>query len=95
MINSSKSPADNNLFITTVNSNSRDITRLLIKSDPVHFLFVKTVNNKSALYISCRVGLSSITIQWLVDAISAKDSVDKHGLSPLDHAVNCGDVDLV
>jgi ankyrin repeat protein len=94
-INSSKRPADNDLFVTAVNSDAQDVIRLLMESDPVHFLFAKTVEDESALHIACRVGVSSVTVQWLVDAVSNKNGVDKRGLTPLHHAVSGGDVDLV
>jgi ankyrin repeat protein len=94
-INSSKRPLENQLFVAAVDSGSKVTIELLIESDPAHFLFAKTSRRESALHIACKMGLSSVIVQWLVDAGAGNDGVDIDGRSALHHAVLAGNDELM
>ena len=94
-INSSKRPVENQLFVAAVDSGSKITIKLLIESDPAHFLFAKTSRRESALHIACKMGLSSVIVQWLVDAGVESDGVDIDGRSALHHAVLAGNDELM
>jgi ankyrin repeat protein len=94
-INSSKRPVENQLFVAAVGSGSEAVTKLLMESDPAHFLFAKTSRRESALHIACKMGLSSVIVQWLVDAGAENDGVDIDERSALHHAVLAGNYELV
>jgi serine/threonine-protein phosphatase 6 regulatory ankyrin repeat subunit B len=92
-INLSKRLLENELFVATRNSASDDVIKLLIESDPAHFLFAKTSWDETALHIACKIGLSVVIVQWLIEAGTAKNSVDAHGRSPMHHAALGGHIE--
>lgn len=94
-INSSKRPVENQLFVAAVDSGSKVTIKLLIESDPAHFLFARTSRRESALHIACKMGLSSAIVQWLVDTGAENDGVDIDGRSALHHAVLAGNDKLM
>ena len=94
-INSSKRPVENQLFVAAVDSGSKVTIELLIEADPAHFLFAKSSRRESALHIACKMGLSSVLVQWLVDAGVGNDGVDIDGRSALHHAVLAGNDEVM
>jgi ankyrin repeat protein len=94
-INSSKRPVENQLFVAAVDSGSKVTIKLLIESDPAHFLFTKTTRRESVLHIACKMGLSSGIVQWLVDAGAENNGVDIDERSALHHAVLAGNDELI
>jgi ankyrin repeat protein len=94
-VNSSKRPLENQLFVAAVGSGSKVTTKLLMESDPAHFMFAKSRTGESALHIACKMGLSSVLVQWLVDVGAENDGVDKDERSALHHAVLAGNDELV
>jgi len=94
-IDTAKIPIHTSLFNAVVTSKNKEAIKLIIELDRAHFLFARTPDDESSLHIACKMGLSGVTIQWLVDAMSNENSVDKHGRSPLHHAVFGGDVDNI
>lgn len=94
-INSSKRPVENQLFVAAVDSESEVTTKLLMESDPAHFLFAKTSRRESSLHIARKMGLSSVIVQWLVDVGAENDGVDIDERSALHHAVLAGNDELI
>ena len=67
----------------------------MLEEDSTHFLFAKTPLEEWLLHVACRIGLSSITVQWLVNAMSNQNSVDKYRKTPFHHAVIGGHIELI
>ena len=86
---------DIDLFAAAMASKNRDVIKLVIESDPTHFLTAKTVDGESSLHIACQMGASTGTVQWLVDTIEDKNIVDKYKRTSLHHAVIGGNASLI